>query len=41
LHRLLSRDDHWAALAAIVDSLLAHEWLEGDDVEEIVRSWLG
>ena len=40
LHRLLRRDDHWAALAAIVDNLLAHELLEGDDVAEIVASWL-
>jgi ATP-dependent Zn protease len=40
LHRLLSRDDHWAALAAIVDNLLAHETLEGEEVEDIVRQWL-
>lgn len=40
LHRLLSDDDHWAALAAIVDNLLAHETLDGEDVEEIVRQWL-
>jgi ATP-dependent Zn protease len=40
LHRLLSQDDHWAALAAIVDNLLAHETLEGEDVEDIVRQWL-
>ena len=40
LYRLLNRDDHWAALAAIVDSLLAHETLEGDEVSEVVRQWL-
>ena len=40
LYRLLHRDDHWAALAAIVDNLLAHETLEGEDVEDIVRQWL-
>ena len=40
VHRLLHRDDHWAALAAVVDNLLAHETLEGDEVEEIVRQWL-
>lgn len=40
LYRLLNRDEHWAALAAIVDNLLAHETLEGDDVEEIVSHWL-
>jgi ATP-dependent Zn protease len=41
LHRWLSRDDRWAALAAIVDELVAHETLEGDEVHEIVRQWLG
>lgn len=40
LYRLLSRDDHWAALAAIADHLLAHETLEGEEVEDIVREWL-
>lgn len=40
LYRLLDRDDHWAALAAIVDELLAHETLEGDAVEEIMQQWL-
>jgi ATP-dependent Zn protease len=40
LYRLLDRDDHWAALAAIVDDLLAHETLEGEEVEDIVRQWL-
>ena len=28
LHRQLSRDDHWAALAALVDHLLAHGRLQ-------------
>jgi ATP-dependent Zn protease len=41
LHRLLSNDDHWSALAAIVDHLLAHETLEGDAVDEIIEQWLG
>lgn len=40
LYRLLSRDDHWAALAAVVDNLLAHETLEGEAVDEILRQWL-
>ena len=40
LYRLLDREDHWAALAAIVDNLLAHETLEGEEVEDIVRQWL-
>ena len=41
LHRLLEQDQYWAALAAIVDNLLAHETLEGEEVEDIVRQWLG
>jgi len=40
IHALLSQDHHWAALAAIVDDLAAHETLEGDQVEEIVQTWL-
>ena len=40
LYRLLDHDEHWAALAAIVDNLLAHETLEGEQVEDIVRQWL-
>ena len=40
LYRLLERDDHWAALAAIVDNLLAHETLEGEEVEDVMRQWL-
>ncbi len=36
---LFKRDDNWAALAAIVDELLAHETLEGDVVHEIVSQW--
>ena len=40
LYRELNRDKNWAALAAIVDSLLAHERLEGDEVSEIVAAWM-
>lgn len=40
LHQTLSRDDLWAALAAIVDHLLAHESLESDEVEQILSVWL-
>ena len=40
LYQLLNREDHWAALAAIVDSLLAHETLDGEDIEDIVSQWL-
>ena len=41
LHRLLSTDDHWSALAALADHLLAHETLEAEDVAEILEYWLG
>ncbi len=41
LYRSLNRDDAWAALAAVADALLAHDTLDGDDVEEIVQQWLG
>lgn len=41
LHRLLQRDDVWAALAALADHLLAHETMEGEEVVEIVGQWLG
>lgn len=41
LYQLLNDDNHWAALAALVDHLVAHETLEGDEVEEIVRPWIG
>lgn len=40
LYRLLDQEDHWAALAAVVDNLVAHQTLEGEDVEDIVRQWL-
>ncbi|MBP60046.1 MAG: hypothetical protein CMJ62_00855 [Planctomycetaceae bacterium] len=40
LYKTMGRDDHWAALAAIVDDLQAHETLEGEQVEEIVSAWL-
>ncbi len=39
LDQLLGQDVHWAALAAIVDHLLAHRTLTGDQVMEIVAPW--
>lgn len=41
VHRFLSQDARWAALAALVDELLAHETLEGEQVHEVVSMWLG
>ena len=40
LYRLLENDEYWAALAAVVDNLLAHDTLEGEEVEVIFRQWL-
>lgn len=40
LHRQLNDDELWSALAAVADHLLAHETLEGEEVEEIVAEWL-
>jgi ATP-dependent Zn protease len=40
LYHRLREDDLWAALAALADHLLAHETLEGEQVEEIVGEWL-
>jgi ATP-dependent Zn protease len=40
LYHRLKDDNLWAALAALADHLLAHETLEGEQVEEIVGQWL-
>ncbi len=40
LYRWMNRDDVWAAVAAVVDELLAHETLEAEQVNEIVAYWL-
>lgn len=39
LHQQLFRDDHWDAVAALADRLLAHEQLESEDVVEILDQW--
>lgn len=41
LYHQLKGDDLWPALAAVADNLLAHETLEGEQVDEIVADWLG
>lgn len=33
------REANWAAIAAIADELLAHEWLEHDSIADIVDYW--
>lgn len=40
LHRTLSQTNHWAAIGAIVDHLLAYEVMEGATVHEIIAEWM-
>lgn len=40
MYTRLQRNDNWAALAAVADELLAHEWLEGDFVHDVVSEWI-
>ena len=40
LYRLMDAEPNWSAVAALADSLLAHETLEAEDVQEIVAEWL-
>ncbi len=39
LYHRLKRDDHWNALAALADNLLAHETLDRDQIEEFIDEW--
>lgn len=40
LYRWLRQDEPWACLGALVDNLLAHETLAGEDVVEIYETWM-
>ncbi|MCA9079097.1 MAG: hypothetical protein KDA58_01000 [Planctomycetaceae bacterium] len=40
LYRRLSQDDHWSAIATLVDHLLAHETLDEDEIAEVLGNWL-
>ena len=40
LYHRLKGDDLWAALATLADHLVAHETLDGEQVEEILEEWL-
>lgn len=40
LYRMLDSEPNWSAVASLADSLLAHETLEAEEVEEIVGEWL-
>lgn len=39
LYHRLKRDDHWNALAALADNLLAHETLDREQFEEFMEAW--
>lgn len=39
IYHSYNQEHHWAAIAAVVDSLLAHETLEGEEVNEVLRFW--
>lgn len=41
LHQQLQADELWMAVAALADSLLAHETLEQEQVEEVLQELLG
>ena len=41
LYQAFQNDNHWAAIGAIADSLLAHETLDEDMLQEIVEPWMG
>ncbi|HTN75180.1 MAG TPA: hypothetical protein VL096_08035 [Pirellulaceae bacterium] len=38
--QLLRRDSHWAAIAALADSLLAHETLEEEEIRDALSPWM-
>ena len=40
LYHLLNQEEFRAALGDLADNLLAHETLEGEQVEEIISQWL-
>lgn len=40
LYQVFNNNDHWAAIGAIADHLLAHEILEEDMLLEIVEPWM-
>jgi ATP-dependent Zn protease len=40
LYEAFSQDQHWAAIGAIADHLMAHETLDQEMLEEIVAPWI-
>ena len=41
LHEKLSLDNNWAAIAAVADELLAHEYLEQEQLDDALQFWIG
>ncbi|MEO1618667.1 MAG: cell division protein FtsH [Planctomycetota bacterium] len=41
LHQRLSDNVNWAAVAAVADELLAHEYLDGEMLADTLRFWVG
>ena len=41
LHARMSSDDCWAAIAAVADELLAHEYLEEEQLRGALEFWIG
>ena len=41
LHQWLGGEDCWAAIAAVADQLLAHEFVEEDELAETLTFWIG
>lgn len=40
LHRHINQDHCWAAIAAVADELLAHEYLDADQLADTLRFWV-
>lgn len=40
LKNRLSADQSWAAVAAVADEILAHEYVEGEKLEEVLSFWI-
>jgi hypothetical protein len=40
LHKSLSQDRYWSAIAAVQDLLMAHEEISHDEIEYEVNAWL-
>ena len=40
LHRRMQSDDLWAAISAVADELMAHEFLERDQLAETLGFWM-